>query len=189
MYSVNNKHSKLPNKLLVYKRDGLRLNLSRFKGKPILIGYWSFICMSCIKKSLPSLNKLANDIGGYVNIVLINIDHVFFLNTDLKQKENLFYQYAPDLTFYAIGRKQSMILILLGKKRKTMETFRKIFAPIILPKDYNMEIHLPMYQIFNKKGREIARIIKCYSDYPLGMDWYKPDIKKKLLKEAGITEY
>lgn len=55
----------------VYDDDGNAVNLSTFKGKPVVINFWASWCVYC-DKEMPHFDALAEELKDKVEFVMIN---------------------------------------------------------------------------------------------------------------------
>ena len=64
----------LPDTLLIEDSSGARVNLSRYKGKTVLLNLWATWCPPCLRE-LPALDRLQSRLGGDdFAVVTISLD-------------------------------------------------------------------------------------------------------------------
>ena len=124
-----NKNPKIYNDVVFKSADQKNINLANYKGKLLVLNFWATWCLPC-KEEMPSLDSLqSNNRLDNLKIFPINIGQ-----EDLIKSENFF-------------------------KKLNIKNLEIYFDPTInLTKKFSLR-GIPTTILFNKEGKEFARII------------------------------
>ena len=126
---VIHKDVKKYDSLLILDHKNNYLDLKNFKGKLILLNFWATWCAPC-KEEMPSLDKLQN-IENLDNLMIFPVN----VGNDTTEKMQKFYK---------------------NLEIKNLEFY--LDNPITLAKKLSLR-GIPTSILFNKQGKEFARII------------------------------
>lgn len=58
--------------ITVFDKDGNEVNLTDFRGKPVVLNFWASWCGPC-KKEMPDFDELYKEVGDEVYFVMVNM--------------------------------------------------------------------------------------------------------------------
>lgn len=123
--------------------DGKEYSLSQFKGKVVLINFFTFFCGPC-REEMPDLNKIyhENKAKGFVTLGIglssdpsqlrflvkqLNLDYPVLAGTDKVSKDYGGVEVVP--TTFIIDKQGNIVHKILGTRKK--EEFEKLIRPLL----------------------------------------------------------
>ena len=123
--------------------DGKEYSLSQFKGKVVMVNFFTFFCGPC-REEMPSLNQIykENQGSGYVTLGIglasdptqlrflvkqLNLDYPVLVGTDKVAKDYGNVEVVP--TTFIIDRQGNIVQKIVGSRSK--EDFLKVIRPLL----------------------------------------------------------